>query len=290
MLYLPSRISRPGHHYPTTKRIDMKSRIFTAIAALLFAAASNADPSCAANYFGGIAPKIVNAKMRANNQEVCHQIYAVMFSGITRNPLWSAEHLTKDNTAKACALSRSADAFHPESSLPVGMRSELADYAKSGYDRGHMVPSGDAPTMEAQEETFSLANMSPQIHANNAGIWLHLENGTRNLAFRGHDTYMVSGPLFEGAEIKQLKKRVMVPTGFYKAVYDATTQEAGVFVITNTADKTFETISVDDLTKRAGIDVFPNLPAEMKSTAKPVILAANRTDCEAKHTKAKVPK
>lgn len=258
----------------------MKSRIFLAVAALLSAASGKAETSCAAHYVDGIAPKIVNEKMAAKTHELCYEIYGVTFSGITRTPLWSAEHLTKDNTAKACALSRGDDAFHAEEKLPADVRSELDDYKNSGYDRGHMVPSGDAPTIESQRETFSLANMAPQLHANNAGVWLHLENGTRNLAYSGHDVYMVSGPLFEGKELKQLKGRVIVPTGFYKAIYDATTKEAGVFVTANNADKTFETISVDDLAKRAGIDVFPNLPAEVKAAAKPVISASKRTDCE----------
>lgn len=218
--------------------------------------------------------------MKAKTQAVCYRSYAVMFSGVTRTPLWSAERLTKDSTASACALSRGGDAFHAEERLPTDMRSELDDYKKSGYDRGHMVPSGDAPTMEAQRETFSLANMAPQLHANNAGVWLTLENGTRNLAFSGHEVYMVSGPLFEGAQIMRLKGRVMVPTGFFKAIYDATSQEAGVFVIANNADKTFDTISVDDLANRAGLDVFPGLPAKVKREAKPVIKPSRRTDCE----------
>jgi len=258
----------------------MKNQLLLAIAALPFAASGNAQTSCAASYADGTAPRIVNEKMAAKTQELCYQIYAAMFSGVTRNPLWSAEHLTKDNVAKACAITRGADAFHAEKRLPGDIRSELSDYGKSGYDRGHMVSAGDAPTLEAQRETFSLANMAPQIHANNAGIWLHLENGTRNLAFSGHDVYMVSGPLFEGGQIKQLKGRVMVPSGFFKAVYDATAKQAGVFVVKNNADEAFETISLDDLTKRAGIDVFPDLPVDVRSAAKPVISAANRTTCE----------
>jgi endonuclease G, mitochondrial len=257
----------------------MKSRIlFAIVACFLFSAAHADQASCPASYANGSAPRILNEKMSAKTQEVCYQGYATRFSGVTRTPLWSAEHLTKDRITRACTMHRK-DTFHPDPNLPAGLRSELSDYVRSGYDRGHMAPSGDMPTRKAQSESFSLANLAPQLHANNAGIWEELEAGTRNLALRGHEVYMVSGPLFEGAKVKQLKKRVMVPTGFYKAVYDATAQQAGVYVTPNTEEHTFALLSVDDLAKRAGIDPFPDLPAEVKSAKSQVITPAVRTNC-----------
>ncbi|POZ49605.1 DNA/RNA non-specific endonuclease [Methylovulum psychrotolerans] len=69
-----------------------------------------------------------------------------------------------------------------------------------------MAPSADMPDQQSQAESFSLANMSPQRHANNAGIWEELENGVRHLALSGHDVYVVSGPLFAGARLKRIKK------------------------------------------------------------------------------------
>jgi endonuclease G len=172
------------------------------------------------------------------------------------------------------------DAFHPDPNLPKEIRSELSDYVRSGYDRGHMAPSGDMPTPSSQAESFSLANMAPQLHANNAGIWEKFENGTRNLAYAGHDVYMVSGPLFEGQTLQRLKERVLIPTGFFKAVYDATSGQAGVFVTGNGADQRYELISVDELAKRAGIDAFPGLPPKAKAGRQQVINPDKKTDCE----------
>lgn len=256
----------------------MNQRILFIILAL-FISNANADESlCQVSYEGGVAPKILNTKVSQKTQEICYKGYATQFSGITRTPLWSADHLTKDRVTNACAMKRH-DAFHPDPNLSVDLRSELSDYARSGYDRGHMVPSADMPDLSSQSESFSLANMAPQLHANNAGIWEELENGARNLALSGHDIYVISGPLFEGPNIKQLKQRVMVPTAFFKAIYDATSKQAGVYITPNTDEHTFTPISVDDLAQRIGIDVFPILPSEVKSKTSQVISPSQRTKC-----------
>jgi endonuclease G len=257
----------------------MTQRILAISLLALFISNANADESlCQASYVGGMAPKILKTAISQKTQEICYEGYATQFSGVTRTPLWSADHLTKDRVANACTMKRH-DAFHSDPNLSVDLRSELSDYARSGYDRGHMAPSADMPDLSSQTESFSLANMAPQLHANNAGIWEKLENGSRNLALSGHDVYMVSGPLFEGSKIKQLKKRVMVPTGFFKAIYDATSKQVGVYVTPNTAENTFTLISADDLAERVGIDIYPMLSSEEKSKAAQVISPAQRTNC-----------
>ena len=78
------------------------------------------------------------------------------------------------------------------------VRAELKDYAKSGYDRGHMTPSADMPTPSSQEESFSLANMVPQDHYNNTGIWSNIESATRYLAKKKGSLYIITGSSLKG--------------------------------------------------------------------------------------------
>ena len=105
------------------------------------------------------APEIVNEKLAAKTKELCFEAFGVMHSGISKTPLWSAEYLTA--SAIDADVPRK-DKFHEETQLPQNERAELKDYAKSGYDRGHMSPSADMPTESAQADSFSLANMVPQ--------------------------------------------------------------------------------------------------------------------------------
>jgi len=143
-----------------------------------------------------------------------------------------------------------------------------------------MAPSHDMPTKNAMGESFSLAIMVPQLHANNAGIWEELETGSRNLALSEHDVYIVSGPLFEGEKLKQLKKRVMIPTSTFKAIYDATANRAVVYITPNTAEHTYTVTSVAEAAARLGIDPFPGISPEAKNSSEELISASKKTTCD----------
>ena len=96
-----------------------------------------ATTQCREQFAAGVAPTITNLKLQSRTQEICFESYAVLNSGISRTPLYSAEHLTRANIEAAKTLSRH-DSFHPESALPAEDRAELRDYARSDFDRGHM--------------------------------------------------------------------------------------------------------------------------------------------------------
>ena len=50
-----------------------------------------------------------------------------------------------------------------------------------GYDRGHICASEDRIySKEANEQTFYMANMQPQVHSFNAGIWKQMEDCLRS--------------------------------------------------------------------------------------------------------------
>jgi DNA/RNA endonuclease G (NUC1) len=118
----------------------MIHRITALALALLAHGASLASPSCPQHYADGRSPEIRNEKLARATQELCYQSFGLMHSGLTRTPLWSAEYLTPGHLEAAQNLSRE-NSFHPEPQLPPSQRAELADYARSGFDRGHMAPS-----------------------------------------------------------------------------------------------------------------------------------------------------
>jgi endonuclease G, mitochondrial len=222
-----------------------------------------ATTACISQYRDGIAPDITNAKIAVKTRELCYQSFAVMNSGITRSPLWSAEHLTREKLKSAKGLRRVND-FHAEERLPASERAELSDYARSGFDRGHMAPSADMPNAEAQWGCFTLANMIPQNPNNNRKLWEGIEAAVRTLAKREGELYVITGPLYLGSNVKRIHGRVMVPTHIYKIVFDPIQNKGAAYYVENKPGMEWRTLSISELEKTAGINFFPNLSESAK--------------------------
>ncbi len=225
-------------------------------------------PACSAEFAGNTAPRLVNTKLAQAAVPICHEGYAVLFSGLTRTPLWSAERLTPARVRAARRIER-VDDSHPDAALPQAMGANLADYRGSGYDRGHMAPSGDMATPGSQEESFSLANIVPQTPALNRHAWSDIEHDVRELALMAPRVFVVTGPLFERDELVTLNHRIAVPTSIYKAVY-VPGRGAVAIVASNTARPVIRTLSLDQFTRLSGIEPFPTAPAGDKRVIMPL--------------------
>lgn len=229
--------------------------------AVLFVSASDAT-ECPQHYVEGMAPLITNPKVSARTSELCYEVYAVEHSGVTHTPLWSAEHLVRVNIESAQVMSRQ-NAFHADPNLPYGERAELSDYARSGYDRGHMAPSGDMPTRSSQYESFTLANMVPQNPNNNRYIWEGIESSVRRLAKSDGDIYVLSGPAFLGADLQRIG-HVLVPTHLFKVVYRPRTKQAAAYFVKNEATTEYTVISIAQLERTVGINLLPAVSQHIK--------------------------
>ncbi|MBK4717583.1 DNA/RNA non-specific endonuclease [Azospirillum sp. YIM DDC1] len=231
------------------------------------ATADAAATACPAHYAGAVAPDLINPKLAAKTRELCYSAFAVLHSGVTRTPLYAVEHLTRDSVAAAKGLERpEASAFHAETALPRDERAELADYKRSGFDRGHMAPNGDMPMAKAQHESFSLANMIPQVGESNRGIWSAIEGATRHLGNTRGEVYVVTGPVFQGSNLQRIGGRVLVPTHVFKAIYDPRRREAAAYLVPNAPGNEYQRISIAELEDVTGIAVFPSISAEAKAS------------------------
>ena len=240
------------------------------LAATLLAAplAAFAQPVACPGFFpGGQLPVLVNVKLAQRTTLLCNDAYAVLASGVTHGPIWSAEHLTAASVAAARQIPRQGR-FHADRRLPPEDRARLDDHRNSGLDRGHLVPAGDAPTLQAQAQTFSLANVVPQTAELNRGIWEGIESAVRHLAARQGALYVVTGPAFEGEQVQSIgPDNVLVPSSTWKAVYDPRADRAGAYLCSNTTTPSCETMAVTALTGITGVDPFPALPDDVKQAA-----------------------
>lgn len=229
------------------------------VLALLSPLAAQAATECPQHYLGGREPSISNPSMRTKTRELCFSEYGSMWSGASRTPLWSASHLTRDRVAASHGLPRTND-FHEETRLSPEDRSWMSDFSRSGFDRGHVAPNGDMSNPASQSESFSLANMVPQVAENNRGIWAGIESTVRDLASRSGEVWVVTGPVFSGSTLRTTpSRRVFVPTHMFKAIYVPSTGQSGVYLSPNDTSGSWTPISVDQLATMTGFDPFPGL-------------------------------
>ncbi len=139
--------------------------------------------------------------------------YAMDFNDTRHLPNWVSWHLT---TADLGSSGRST--FFVDTTLPAGFTQiATSAYSGSGYDRGHMCPSGDRTiTVADNEVTFYMSNMVPQSPDNNQGVWANFETYCRTLANSGNEVLITCGPSdFSGSTIAS---GVAIPGAVWKVV------------------------------------------------------------------------
>lgn len=206
---------------------------------------------CSQFFVGGKKP-ITNYA----DQEICLKGYSLAFSHKTLGNSYSAEYLTKEQVEKSRTIRRYGLFDNRD---PI-----IGDYRNSGYDRGHMTPSGDMSEYASQVQTFRYENLVPQTRRLNSGKWNWIENQTRQMAIRYDRLYIVTGPFFSGDVQKIGNDHVWVPSATWKAIYIPKTNQSGVYFCTNTSAPTCYVLSVSFFTKQTGIDPFPALTQSVK--------------------------
>jgi endonuclease G len=82
------------------------------------------------------------------------------------------------------------------------------------------------------------------------------------------EVFVVTGPIYpSNADLKQIGNGVLVPPLIFKAIYIPSENAAAAYIAPNTSEKKFDRVSLADLKARADIDVFPQLPQDVKTTA-----------------------
>jgi endonuclease G len=218
---------------------------------------------CTEFYADGVAPVITYQGFQRSTRELCNSAFVVMHSGLTQTPLWSAEHLTRQQVSDARKMKR-VDSFHEEALIPSNERASLNSYTRSGYDRGHMTPSGDEPDPRSMFESYSLSNMVPQDSDNNRHLHEGIESAVRTLTLKRGELYVITGPLFLGDHIQHLRGGVVVPTHIFKLIYDPQARLASAYLENNAPGNDYRVISVAELEQLAGINFLPDMDAGSK--------------------------
>ena len=150
---------------------------------------------------------------------------------------------------------------------------------RGGYQRGHQIPSADRLDRDANVTTFYGTNMTPQKGELNEKVWAALEGKVRDCSRQVDTLYVVTGADIEGSTeyaFDNMDKKITVPVGYYKALlgYKKDRSIGGTtggyiaigfyFEHKGYADDDIkaQSMSIAELEKKLGYDLFVNLPAK----------------------------
>jgi len=189
--------------------------------------------------------------------------YVVGYSDALGLPLWAAYRAGDGDFGDAPPR---PDSFAVDTRTSA--RIEPADYARSGYDRGHLAPNHAIALRHGrrgQEETFLMSNIAPQLHALNAGAWQVLERRVAaNYPGRFGEVWVIAGPVL-GERPPRLHGRVAVPEAFFMIIVDESAGRVRAQALLfpqdtpgDAAPAAFLT-TIDEIERRTGLDVLHEL-------------------------------
>lgn len=200
----------------------------------------------------------------ADGKLLCREGLLINYHEVAKIPIAVTYTLEKSEIS-TCAERDSS--FSVDSDLPKKSASTTKDYYKSGFDMGHMANAADFKwSFDAQAGVALLSNIAPQHPTLNRGFWRALEDQTRSWAIARGPLVVITGPIYKKSKLK-IGNGVVVPTAFFKVIYDPATNSAVSFIAQNDGRKeTFSTsLSTIPAVERATGLKMP-LPKDAKST------------------------
>ena len=222
--------------------------------------------------------------------------YSYNYSYTYYASLWTAYHVTK--ALKTGSADTGTWRYNPEidqtKQVNITKNSYGTMYGNNTYSRGHQCPNADRKSDDLMNrQTYYATNQTPQVQTNfNQGIWSSLETAERNLVTTDSDiVYVVTGPAYrtvDGNEtISYLNgatgqnanpTRLPIPNYYWKAflkvhVSGGQVQSASAigfwFEHRTYTNETFTSyaVSVDEIERLTGFDLFTNLPIGVEATA-----------------------
>lgn len=200
---------------------------------------------------------------------ISHLAYTLSYKEQHEQAEWVAYFLCRSRCVKVAGRENT---FREDPAVPTGS-ARNSDYAKSGYDRGHLAPAADMSwNPVAMKESFYFSNMSPQRPGFNRGVWKTLEEQVRDWAEIYDTLLIVTGPVLRSGLPAIGASGVSIPEYYYKVILDDDRNHPrGIaFLMPNQpSDKLLQefVVSIDSLEILTGINFFPAISPEKEREA-----------------------
>lgn len=200
-------------------------------------------------------------------QIIRHTGYTVSYNKELKLPNWVSYELTREETK---GKEKRNNRFIADP-LVKGIIATNADYARSGYDKGHMAPAADMKwSPQAMKESFYFSNMCPQHPQLNRRGWKNLEEKIRDWAIADSAIIIICGPIITKQPKTIGKNKVAVPQQYFKVVlspFVKPMRAIGFLFNNRQALEPLSTyaVTVDSIERLTNMDFFASLPDEIEN-------------------------
>ena len=200
-------------------------------------------------------------------QIIRHTGYTVSYNKELKLPNWVSYELTREETK---GKEKRNNRFIADP-LVKGIIATNADYARSGYDKGHMAPAADMKwSPKAMKESFYFSNMCPQHPQLNRRGWKNLEEKIRDWAIADSAIIIICGPIITKQPKTIGKNKVAVPQQYFKVIlspFVRPMRAIGFLFNNRQALEPLSTyaVTVDSIERLTNMDFFASLPDEIEN-------------------------
>jgi endonuclease G len=215
-------------------------------------------------FFAGAPVRIGNPAPK-DVVTITHNEFAVGWSPSLKHPVWAAYHVTPKVRHEDMERPNFQKDKSAKNSPPANA------YARSGYDRGHMVPNHAIVSrygVEEQKLTFLMSNIAPQTANLNRGVWREMEHRIADLwAQKYGELWIIVGNV-SSHEYKQTigGYNINVPDSYYMIIIGQTGDEVRSLAVLLPQETPYGTyplaniVTIKELEEISGFDFLPDLP------------------------------
>lgn len=205
--------------------------------------------------------------------------FFVGYCDTKKNPIWVSYRVFPVDVARGPPRLSSF-----KTDTRTAARVSPSHYTNSGYDRGHMAPNYAIATRygkTAQQQSFQMSNIAPQLPRLNRGLWRQLEERIANRwSSRYASIWVLVGPIFADPDhlgkpfehpVQRLAYGIARPTAFYQIIIaeDQGTLQSMAFIIPQniTGNESLESFltTIDTIEERTGLNFFHQLDARTET-------------------------
>ena len=220
-------------------------------------------PSGAVTFAG--APRRISAPAPDDIRVIDRGEFLIGWSDSLRHPVWCAYHVTRDKLHE----DGQRPSFLIDKSVPTAPRPD--SYAKSGYDRGHMVPNHAIVSRygaDARRKTFLMSNIAPQTPQLNRGVWRDMEHRIADLwTARYGEIWVVVGCIPSETAARMSNAAIDIPSAYFQVVLAQEDMDVRALAVVFSQSVSWnawaarDIVSIDELEKLTGLDFNPDLPS-----------------------------